>query len=67
MPMPPGVGAPSHWLAYFSVADVDAAHAKAASLGANTHVPPMDIPGVARFAVLADPQGATFAIVKFSM
>ncbi len=66
MPMPKEAPAPSHWLSYFAVADVDVATAKAASLGALTHVPPTDIPGTGRFAVLADPQGATFAVVTFS-
>lgn len=67
MPMPPGMDAPPHWLTYFAVADVDAAHAKAAALGATTRVPPADIPSLARFAVIGDPQGAAFAIVKFTL
>jgi len=65
MAMPPGTPAPAHWLPYFSSADVDATAKKAASLGAQTFVPPTDIPNVGRFAVLADPQGATFAVIKF--
>ena len=65
MPMPKEAPAPSHWLPYFAVTDVDVAAGKASTLGALTYVPPTDIPGVGRFAVLADPQGATFAIVKF--
>jgi hypothetical protein len=44
------------------VPDVDAAVRRAAGLGAQTHVAPRDIPGAGRFAVLADPQGATFAV-----
>ena len=55
----------SHWLPYFAVTSVDAAATKAGTLGATTFVPPTDIPGTGRFAVLADPLGATFAIVKF--
>lgn len=66
MAMPTVAPAPSHWMPYFAVADVDAAHAKAASLGALTFVPPADIPGTGRFAVVADPQGAAFAIIKFN-
>lgn len=66
MPMPATAPAPSHWMPYFAVADVDAAHAKAASLGALTYVPPADIPGTGRFAVVADPQGAVFALIKFN-
>jgi predicted enzyme related to lactoylglutathione lyase len=65
MPMPKDAPAPSHWLSYFAVASVDESAAKAASLGALTYVPPTDIPGTGRFAVLADPQGAAFAIVTF--
>lgn len=66
MQMPPGSPAPSHWLPYFAVTSVDTSAQKATSLGAKTFVPPTDIPGVGRFAVLADPQGATFAIVTFT-
>lgn len=63
MAMPPGAGSP-HWLPYFAVASVDATAALAASLGAATCVPPTDIPGTGRFAVLADPQGAVFAVYR---
>jgi predicted enzyme related to lactoylglutathione lyase len=66
MPMPGNAPAPSHWLPYFAVADVDASATKAKALGGQTYVPPTDIPGMGRFAVLADAQGATFAIVKFT-
>jgi uncharacterized protein len=66
MAMPPGAeGAPSHWLVYWAVADTRAAHTKAASLGAKTFVPPVDIPGMGTFAVLQDPQGVVFALVSF--
>ena len=65
MQMPPGTQGPSHWLTYFAVTDVDATTAKAQSLGAQTYLPPTDIPGTGRFSVLADGQGAAFALVKF--
>jgi predicted enzyme related to lactoylglutathione lyase len=55
---------PSHWLVYFSVVDADATAAKAAELGAQTHHEPSDIPGVGRFAVFTDPQGAAFGILQ---
>jgi hypothetical protein len=69
MPMPPDVPkeAPSHWLDYFAVTDVDASAARATALGGRSLVPPTDIPGMGRFAVLQDPQGAVFAIVRFTM
>jgi uncharacterized protein len=58
------MGAPSHWLSYIAVEDVDALVAKAEGLGARVHVRGRDIPNVGRFAVLADPQGASFALFK---
>lgn len=56
------MGAPSHWLAYVGSDDVDATVQQAKGLGAAVYVPPTDIPNVGRFAVLADPQGAVFAV-----
>jgi predicted enzyme related to lactoylglutathione lyase len=55
-------GVPPHWLAYFWVDDVDASAAKAKQMGANLCVIPMTIENVGRMAVIADPQGAVFAI-----
>jgi len=55
-------GVPPHWLAYFWVDDVDATAAKAKQLGAKFYVEPMTIESVGRMAVIADPQGAVFAI-----
>jgi predicted enzyme related to lactoylglutathione lyase len=55
---------PPHWLAYFAVSDCDAAAAKATQLGATFHLPPMTMEDVGRFAVVADPQGAAFAIFQ---
>ena len=66
MAMPPGSPGPSSWVPYFSVTNVDATAQKATSLGAKTFLPPTDIPDTGRFAVFADPQGATFAIVTFT-
>ena len=53
---------PSHWLSYLTAKDCDATVAKAKSLGAKLYFGPMDIEKNGRFAVLADPQGAVFAI-----
>ncbi len=58
------MGAPSHWMGYVAVDDVDASNARAQSLGATTYVPPTDIPNVGRFAIIGDPQGATIALFK---
>lgn len=54
---------PPHWLAYFAVEDADAGAAEATRLGGQVMVPPTDIPP-GRFAVLGDPAGAVFGIVK---
>ena len=54
-------GVPSHWISYVSCADVDAVADRAGELGGTVGVPPMDIPGVGRFAVVLDPQGAAFS------
>ena len=54
----------SLWVPYFAVADVDAEFARATAMGASTHVPPQSIPGVGRFAMLADPTGAVFSLFR---
>jgi uncharacterized protein len=55
---------PPHWLVYFAVDDCDARVQKATELGATVMKPADDIPGIGRFAILFDPQGAAFAIIK---
>jgi len=55
---------PPNWLVYFAVDDTDAKLKKANDLGAKTIVPAMDIPNTGRFAVIQDPQGAAFGIIK---
>lgn len=52
---------PSHWAVYFSVADVDAAAAKATELGGTVLRPPEDTP-FGRIAELSDPTGAMFKL-----
>jgi uncharacterized protein len=57
-------GAPPHWMTYFQVANCDNSVAKAKELGARIYVEPMPVQNVGRMAVLADPQGAVFAIFE---
>lgn len=57
-------GTPPHWVSYVEVADVDASARRAASLGARICHGPADIPGIGRFAVLTDPQGADFCVFR---
>ena len=67
MPLPAELasqGVPPHWLPYIGTDDVDETAAEATQLGGKVVVPPQDIPDVGRFAVLSDPQGASFAIYK---
>ena len=54
---------PSFWLVYFAVADCDASVAKAIELGGQVTAPPIELPGVGRFARLRDAQGAVFAVL----
>jgi predicted enzyme related to lactoylglutathione lyase len=55
---------PPHWLVYFAVDDTDAKLKQAGELGGKALAPAMDIPGTGRFAIVQDPQGAVFGIIK---
>jgi predicted enzyme related to lactoylglutathione lyase len=56
-------GTPNHWHVYFAVDDADACAAKVTELGGTVLAPPFDTP-VGRIAVVQDPQGAVFSIMK---
>ena len=56
--------APPHWLLYFAVTDVDETFRKAQGMQATVLLPPTDFVRVGRVAVLADPQGAVFALFR---
>jgi uncharacterized protein len=58
------MGVPPAWSGYVRVDDVDAAEARILQLGGKVVRPGSDIPDVGRFAVVADPQGATFLLFK---
>jgi predicted enzyme related to lactoylglutathione lyase len=59
-----GSGVPPHWTGYVAVDDVDAMAARLLAAGGKQLRPGEDIPGIGRFAVVADPQGATFVLFK---
>jgi len=59
-PMPP------NWGLYITVDNVDETAEKATGKGAKIAMPPKDIPGVGRFCVLQDPQGAFISIISYS-
>ena len=63
----PVPGAPSSWLAYVMVDDVNASTAKAKALGATILKDTTEIPGVGWFSIFTDPTGATLALFKPKM
>ena len=54
---------PSHWMAYFAVADADAAADRVTALGGTVRQPPFDTP-YGRMALVAGPQGETFSVMQ---
>jgi predicted enzyme related to lactoylglutathione lyase len=54
---------PAHWNLYFTSRDTDATVKHVERLGGKVYMQPQDIPGVGRFAALADPQGAAFSVL----
>jgi predicted enzyme related to lactoylglutathione lyase len=67
MPIPPDAPPmPPAWGLYITVNDVDAVAEQATGMGAKVAMVPQDIPGVGRFCVLQDPQGAYISIISYS-
>ena len=52
------------WLGYIGVDDVDASVAAVEQAGGAVHMAATDIPGVGRMALLADPGGAPFYVMR---
>jgi predicted enzyme related to lactoylglutathione lyase len=52
------------WVGYIGVDDVDASAAEIVQAGGAQHVMPTDIPGIGRFALVADPQGVLFYVMR---
>src|SRR6516162_2312190 len=52
------------WMGYIGVEDVDAYAARVKAAGGSVRRAPEDIPGVGRFAVVADPHGAGFMLFQ---
>ncbi len=55
-------GVPPQWNCYVTVADVDAAAARAQELGAQLMLPPMQVMDAGRMAILIDPTGARLSL-----
>ena len=58
------MGARPGWLGYIWVEDVDKALPKLTAAGGKVFKAPADIPGIGRFAVVADPDGAVFMLFR---
>lgn len=56
--------APSMWLTWFQVDDVDAAFARVKQHGGQAYTEVMEMTGVGRMAVVADPTGGVFGIIQ---
>jgi hypothetical protein len=52
------------WLGYIGVEDVDATATRIAAAGGMIIAPPTDVPGAGRVALVTDPQGAPFYIMR---
>jgi predicted enzyme related to lactoylglutathione lyase len=70
MTPPPGSppvspSSPPSWGVYLTVDNVEVTVGRCAELGGKTLVPPMDVHGVGRMAVLQDPQGAVFSVMAY--
>ncbi|MCF2525672.1 VOC family protein [Yinghuangia soli] len=59
----PGHDAAPSWYPYFEVADCDAAVARAVAAGGSVVVPAMDLDGVGRMAMIADPAGVRCQVI----
>ncbi len=60
----PVPGAPSAWLAYVEVDDIEAATKKAKSLGATVMKDVTEVMGAGWFSIILDPTGATLGLWK---
>lgn len=57
-------GAAPCWLMYIGVDDVDACVAAITAAGGSLQMPAFDIPNVGRIAMVSDPQGAPFYVMR---
>jgi len=62
MSLPEAAGPVPAWIGYVLVPDVDAYAERVVELGGKIMRPPTDVPGMLRFSVVTDPQGAPFVL-----
>lgn len=60
----PGESRPAGWMPYFQVAHCDDKTSRARALGGRVLDSPADVGSIGRYAVLADPAGAAFSIIR---
>lgn len=60
----PPDGPPPGWFGYIGVDEVDATVARITASGGSVHMPAQDLEGVGRMAMVADPQGVVFYVMK---
>lgn len=61
---PAGAPCPAGWMIYIRVDDVDRTVEQAIELGGRIMSPAQEIDGVGRYAILTDPSGGVFAVLK---
>lgn len=59
------IGATPRWIGYVGVDDLDAAVDRVRRRGGTVYVPPTNVFNLSRFAVVADPQMASLALIKW--
>jgi predicted enzyme related to lactoylglutathione lyase len=59
------MGAMPRWVGYVGVDDVDAAVDQVKRRGGAVHLPPTDFADLSRFSIVADPQMASLALIKW--
>jgi len=66
MPMPAGMpdSVPANWMVYFMTDDIGASIAKVGELGGSITMAATEVPEMLKFAVVADPAGAVFALLE---
>ena len=64
MTLPEGAPMKPGWFSYIGVQDVDGVAQQIKQLGGSVYMEPRDIPRVGRFAMVADPQGMVFYIMR---
>lgn len=62
----PAPEAPSHWLPYIGVHDVEEVTRRAEELGGRVILQPTEVPGKGRYSIVLDPSGASVAFWQVS-